>query len=155
MPGRTQDRADSRQVSAGPLLSYLLDTCVVSEEIRPKPDIRVRTWLDSVNVDSLYLSVVTLTELRFGILRLPDGSKKIRLEDWFARVILNLPRERFLPVDEVVALQAASLIPQSKDRDLADIYIAATAIVRGFTVITRNIGDFQFHGLKLFNPWQR
>jgi len=136
-------------------LNYLLDTCVVSEEISPKPDGRVSAWLDSVDAQSLYLSVVTLTEIRFGILRLPEGSKKIRLEDWFVRVVLRLPRERFLPVDDVVALQAASLIGQSKDRELADIYIAATAIVRGLTVITRNTGDFQFHGLKVFDPWQR
>ena len=136
-------------------MNYLLDTCVVSEEISPKPDGRVSAWLDSVDAQSLYLSVVTLTEIRFGILRLPEGSKKIRLEDWFVRVVLRLPRERFLPVDDVVALQAASLIGQSKDRELADIYIAATAIVRGLTVITRNTGDFQFHGLKVFDPWQR
>lgn len=136
-------------------MSYLLDTCVVSEEMRPKPDGRVRAWLDSVGPQSLYLSVVTLTEIRFGILRLPGGSKKIRLEDWFVRVILHLPRERFLAIDDVIALQAASLITQSKDRDLADIYIAATAIARGLTVVTRNTGDFQFHGLKVFDPWQR
>lgn len=135
-------------------MSFLLDTCVVSEEIKPRPAGKVRAWLESVDPQSLHLSVVTLTEIRFGILRLSAGAKRTVLENWFGGVVLNLPRDRFLPVDDVIALHAANLVTQTANPDLADIYIAATALVRGFTVVTRNAKDFAFGGLKVFNPWQ-
>lgn len=127
---------------------------MVSEEVSPRPDGNVRTWLESVNPDLLYLSVVTLTEIRFGIIRLPAGAKRKVLENWFEGVVLLLPRERFLPLDDVIAMCAADLVMQTANPDLADIYIAATAIVRGFTVVTRNEKDFGFRGLKVFNPWR-
>jgi predicted nucleic acid-binding protein len=136
-------------------VSFLLDTCVLSEEVKPEPNPGVDAWLDSIPAEELYASVVSLTEIRFGILSLEAGKKKALLEDWFWHSVLAIPRMQFLAVDESVAIQASKFLLTSRDGDLADIYIAATAFVHGFTVVTRNVKHFAFSGLSVLNPWRK
>jgi toxin FitB len=136
-------------------VSFLLDTCVLSEEVKPEPNPGVDAWLNSMPTEELYASVISLTEIRFGILSLPIGKKRALLENWFWHSVLAIPRIQFLTVDEAVAIQASKFLIESHDDDLADVYIAATAFVHGYTVVTRNVKHFAFAGLSVLNPWRK
>ena len=136
---------------------YLLDTNVISELRKVgdgKADLNVVAWLSSVEGASCYLSAITLLELELGILRLErrDASQGARLRLWLDSRVLPEFAERILPVDGAVALRCAKLhVPDPRpDRDA---YIAATALVHGMTVVTRNVDDFAATGVALLNPW--
>ncbi len=136
---------------------FLLDTNVVSELRKAgdrKADPNVVAWLSSVDAATLYLSAISLLEIELGILRIerrdtPQGS---RLRAWMNHHVLPEFRDRTLPIDAAVALRCAPLhVPDPySDRDAL---IAATALVHGMTVVTRNTGDFEASGVPLVNPW--
>ena len=136
---------------------YLLDTNVVSELRKAKSgkaDAKVIAWAASVSASSLFLSVVTVLELETGILLIErrDAAQGRILRGWLEGQVLPAFMGRILPVDVVVAQCCVKLhVPDPKsDRDAL---IAATGLVHGMTVITRNIADFQATGVGLLNPW--
>jgi hypothetical protein len=136
---------------------FLLGTNVISELRKAgdgKANARVTAWLSSVDATTFYISAVTLMELELGILRLErrDPTQGARLRAWMDRRILPEFSERTLPIDAEVALRCARLhVPDPRsDRDA---YIAATALVHGMTVATRNVADFAPTGVRCLNPW--
>lgn len=137
---------------------YLLDTNVISELRRAifgKADRRVSAWANSVPASSLYLSAITVLVLEVGALlsKRKDPLQGERLQSWIDQQVLPAFSNRILPVDVTVAKYCASLhVPNPKaDRDAL---IAATAIIHGMSVITRNVRDFKDMGVKLINPWE-
>jgi hypothetical protein len=136
---------------------YLLDTNVVSElrKIRlAKADVRVATWADSVDAADLYLSVITIQELEIGVLLVErrDAAQGALLRAWLDAHVLPTFAGRILPVDIAVAQRGARLhVPDP--RPVRDGLIAATALVHGMTVVTRNVADFEPAGVPTLNPW--
>jgi len=133
---------------------FLLDTNVVSELRRPKPDTRVSGWFSATITTDLYISVVTVMELEIGVRRMErrDGDQGRRLRSWLEDQVREAFDGRILPVDLDIARQAAVLqVPNPRPH--LDALIAATAKVRGFSVVTRNTADFQSTGIDIVDPW--
>jgi len=136
---------------------FILDTNVVSElrkagDGRAEPN--VVAWLSTVDAAKFYLSSVTLMELETGILRIErrDTIQGARLRAWMDRHIIPEFWGRLLPVDTAVALRCARLhVPDPRAE--RDAFIAATALVHGMTVVTRNVADFEPTGVAIVNPW--
>lgn len=137
---------------------FLLDTNVLSELRKAgdgKADANVIDWLSGVDAASLYLSAMTLMEIELGILRVErrDTAQGVRLRIWMTQHVLPEFMDRTLPVDAAVALRCASLhVPDPRAE--RDALIAATALVHGMTVVTRNGTDFEATGVPLVNPWE-
>jgi len=136
---------------------YLLDTNVISELRRirlGRADARVTAWAASVDAAEMYLSVITIQELDIGV-RLAERRYRSQgqvLRAWLDDHVLPAFAERILDVDIAIALRSAGLhVPDP--RPLADGLIAATALVHGMTVVTRNVEDFRPTGVPLLNPW--
>ncbi len=138
-------------------MSLLLDTNVVSEAIKPQPNPGVIAWMQTVDEDSVYLSVVTLTELRYGIERLAAGSRRKRLEEWLQRELPLRFDGRILPVDGAIADMAGRMVARSeaagRPMEAMDALIAATVEVHGLTLVTRNQSDFKAVLKTTLNPW--
>jgi predicted nucleic acid-binding protein len=137
---------------------FLLDTNVISEFNRVgKPDEHVRQWLDAASADALYVSVITLAEIQFGIEVLPLGKRRVQLEQWMDQEFDSWFADRLLPVDTDVVRRWAVLSAdrQNQGRPIAqfDGLIAATALRHGLTLVTRNVKDFSGLGITLFSPW--
>ena len=137
-------------------MSYLFDTCVVSQLRKSVPE-NVKTWFESKEQHLFYISVVTIAELLDGIERLPDSKKKKDLEDWFYGDIHSRFKDRILPINDHVAKEWAYLNSSLQRRGICvgvqDLYIAATAKAQGFALITLNTKDFQQIDIPLINPW--
>jgi predicted nucleic acid-binding protein len=137
---------------------YLLDTNVISELRKAgdgKADANVVAWLSSVDAGTFYLSAVTLMEIEFGILRIErrDPIQGGRLRAWMNKHILPEFADRILPVDTAVALRCAALhVPDPCSE--RDAFIAATALVHGMMIVTRNIADFKAAAVPMLNPWE-
>ena len=137
---------------------YVLDTNVLSElrKIRiGKADPHVASWADHVSAGDLYLSVITCQELEIGIqlAERKDPAKAQVFRGWFNTQILPTFAGRILPIDTAVALRSASLhVPNP--RPVRDTFIAATALVHGMSVVTRNVADFVGTGVSVVNPWE-
>ncbi len=135
----------------------VLDTNVVSEAMRPKPNPNVVGWLNDQAADTLYLSSVTLAELLFGIGALPTGARKERLVRALDRLLALFPG-RVLPFDQEAARRYADMAVTARavgrPLPVADGYLAATAAAHGFAVATRNIRHFGDTGVGLIDPWQ-
>jgi predicted nucleic acid-binding protein len=137
---------------------YVLDTNVVSElrKIRlGKADSQVAAWADSIEVMDLYISVITIQELEIGVLLAErrDPSQGAVFRSWLNGHVIPAFNGRILNVDTAVAQRSAKLnVPDS--RPVRDGLIAATALVHGMTVVTRNVADFEPTGVPTLNPWQ-
>ncbi|MER9407403.1 type II toxin-antitoxin system VapC family toxin [Mesorhizobium caraganae] len=138
-------------------MRLLLDTNVLSEVTRPAPDARVVEWLDGLDEDRAFISVVSIAEIRRGVALMDEGRKREALAEWLARDLPQRFEQRVLPVDEPVALAWGDLMGVAKrhGRGLSsmDGLIAATAIAQELTLATRNTKDFEGFGLELFDPW--
>jgi predicted nucleic acid-binding protein len=134
---------------------YLLDTNVVSELVRPKPDARVLAWFRGVDEASLHLSVLTLGELRSGVGQLREPARRERLRVWLERDLPERLEDRLLPVTAAVADRWGRLIAEA-GRPLAavDSLLAATALHHGLRMVTRNVKHFGFDGLEVVSPWE-
>ncbi len=137
---------------------YLLDTNVISELRKAgdgKADVNVVAWLSSMDAGTFFLSAVTLMEIELGILRIErrDAAQGTRLRTWMNNHILPEFADRTLPVDAAVALRCAALhVPDPCSERNA--FIAATALVHGMTIVTRNTADFKATAVPILNPWE-
>ena len=138
-------------------MRLLLDTNVLSEVTRPAPDARVLDWLDRLDEDRSFISVISIAEIRRGVALMDEGRKRDALAEWLARDLPQRFEQRVLPVDEPVALAWGDLMGLAKRRGRGlssmDGLIAATAIARELTLATRNTKDFEGFGLELLDPW--
>jgi len=133
---------------------YLLDTNVISELRKPQADRNVVAWARTVIAPRMFISAITLKELETGVLRMErrDPAQGKVLRTWLKRHVMPAFDARILPVDAAVALRCARLhVPDQANE--SDALIAATALVHGLTVVTRNIADFESSGVALINPW--
>jgi hypothetical protein len=136
---------------------FVLDTNVISELRKAgdaRADAHVTAWIAREDAASFFVSAITLMELEIGVLQVErrDPLQGARLRTWLDRHVLPEFTERTLPIDATVALQCARLhVPDRRSE--RDAVIAATAIVHGMAVVTRNVGDFEATGVPLVNPW--
>jgi hypothetical protein len=135
----------------------VLDTNVLSEPLKSSPDPRVLTWLDAQAAETLFMSTISYAELRFGVLKLPDGKRKDDLAAQIKRV-LEVFKDRTLEFNVKAAEHLAQIAVRGEQIGKAatapDAYIAAIASAHGFAVATRNVRHFQFTGISVINPWE-
>jgi toxin FitB len=138
-------------------VKYLLDTCVVSELVNKIPDRSVVEWVDEQDSDYLHLSVVTIGEIQRGICKLGNSPRALKLQDWLNDDLIVKFDRRIIPIDVSVmegwGRLMAGLNTMGLSLPIMDSLVAATAIAHGFTLVTRNIKDFENSGIKLHNPW--
>ena len=135
----------------------VLDTNVISEPLKSMPEPKVMAWLDEQADETLFITAISRAELRFGVLKLPDGKRKSALAAQIERV-LDLFKERTLDFDIAASDKLAEIAAR---RELAgkpavapDAYIAACAAARGFAVATRNVRHFEPTRVRVINPWK-
>jgi toxin FitB len=138
-------------------VSFLLDTTVVSEWMKRLPNAGVIRWLAEVDEDRVYLSVMTLAELRYGTERLSPGPRKSRLDAWLSEELPLRFEGRLLIIEATIANAWGRVMSKctaaGKPIGLMDAFFAATAEVHALTLVTRNVSDFAAAGVPLFNPW--
>lgn len=139
-------------------MRYLLDTSLISETRKPRPEPRVLRWLGERDEDALFLSVVTFGELHGGIARLEDGKRRDSLQNWVDRDLAARFQGRILPVDLEVAAEWGRICGRARARGeplpAVDALLAATAIVHHLTVVTRDIRDMERCGASVLDPWR-
>jgi hypothetical protein len=138
-------------------VNYLLDTNVVSELAKPQPASRVVAWLADADEDRLFISVITIAELRHGVERLAAGRRRERLHEWLDVELPERFAGRVLSIDAVVA-NAWGIIVAKRERvgrpiGAVDAFLAATALAHRLTFVTRNVSDFALSLTALVNPW--
>ena len=135
----------------------ILDTNVVSELMSVRPDPAIVAWFDSQPSEELWLTAISVFELRFGLNALPDGARKRRLQIELERVLEEDFEGRVLAFDETAATAAATIAAQrrliGRPIDVKDLQIAGIALCEGGTLATRNMKHFEGMGLALLNPW--
>jgi predicted nucleic acid-binding protein len=135
----------------------VLDTNVISELWKVEPNSNVLTWIDAQMVETLYLSTITIAELRFGLATMPDGKRRTIYQDRLEREVLPIFTGRVLSFDLDASQAYAQLMARAKEAGKAigkaDGYIAATAAARGLMVATRDTSPFEAAGLNVINPW--
>lgn len=139
-------------------MRYLLDTCVISELAKPRPNKKVAAWLDSCDEDAVFLSVLTIGEIQKGIAKLAKGKRRSNIQHWLDTELRSRFAERILPIDQEVAL-TWGLIQGEAERQGSPIptidgLLGATAIAHNLTIITRNEQDIRPTGARTLNPWK-
>jgi predicted nucleic acid-binding protein len=138
---------------------YLLDTCVISELVAKRPAEHVVEWVDALDPDAVYLSVITIGEIQKGIERLPISRRRAQLEAWLADELLGRFSGRVVPLDEEVLRTWGRLTASLEARGITlpaiDTLLAASALQGDFILVTRNEADFAATGVRLHNPWPR
>jgi predicted nucleic acid-binding protein len=137
---------------------FLLDTNCISELVRPRPEPRVLKWFDSVDEGVLYLSVLTLGEIRKGLVTLPHGKRRALLERWLEVDLRARFSGRLLPIDASVAQLWGTLAAQAKRTGMSlpviDGLLAATALHHNLTIVSRNTSDFLNSQVSVMDPWR-
>jgi toxin FitB len=138
-------------------MEWLLDTNVLSELRRPKPDSKVVDFVAKQPLESLHISVVTLAEIRFGIEVLPDVTRRSELNDWLAHKVRPMFEQRVLQITEHVMLKWKLLVEEGRKVghtfSQPDLIIAATAAHHDLTIVSRATSDFEKARVAVFNPW--
>ncbi|MCY3732297.1 MAG: type II toxin-antitoxin system VapC family toxin [Rhodospirillaceae bacterium] len=138
-------------------MAYLIDTNVVSETLKPRPEPQVIEWIGGQIPNDLFLSSISLGELVRGARRVRDKAKRVRFEAWINRDLCTQFRGRILPLDHRSAVIWGEIMGDGdrtgRPKPMADAQIAAVALAHDLTLVTRNIGDFAGMGMALFNPW--
>ena len=138
-------------------MKYLLDTCVISELISKRPHPGVVAWVDALDDEQTFLSVITLGEVKRGIEKLPDSNRKSQLVQWLDDALLARFHGRIAGVDVDVMLIWGELVARLERRGrklpAMDSIIAAIALRGDFTLVTRNVQDFEGTGVNVINPW--
>lgn len=136
----------------------LLDTNVISEPLRPAPEVRVIEWIDAQPLETLYLTAITVAELRAGVSLLPAGKRRTRLHEYLEKRVLPTFAGRVLPFDLACTKAYAELLAKvrraGRGIGTADACIAAIAVANGFAVATRDTDPFHAAGLTVVNPWE-
>ena len=136
---------------------FLLDTNCISEVVRKKPDPLVLHWLDAADESILYLSVLTLGEIRKGVAGLPQSRRQTLLETWLELDLKSRFSGRILPIDRFIAdrwgLLSAEAKRRGKSLSAIDGLLAATALHHNLTIISRNVDDFSGTQVPILNPW--
>jgi toxin FitB len=137
---------------------WLLDTNVVSELRRPRPDANVVSFVKAQPLERLFISVVTLAEIRFGIDRLADSAVRASFSEWLTNQVRPMFDQRVLPISEDVLLRWRLAVAEGRSAGVTypqpDLFIAASALHYGMTVVTRDTAGFARTGVSLFDPWQ-
>jgi toxin FitB len=137
---------------------FLLDTNCISELVRGKPEPRVLEWMEAADESLLYLSVLTLGEIRKGVAGLPQNRRRTHLENWLALELQARFSGRILPINTAVAdrwgLLAAEAKRKGKPLSAIDGLLAATALQHNLTIVSRNISDFADTQAPILNPWE-
>ena len=139
------------------MTDWLLDTNVLSELRRPKPDAKVVAFVTAQPLDRLYISVVTLAEIRFGIELVSDVGRRAELHDWLTHTVRPMFDQRVLPVSEDVMFKWRLMVEEGRKAghtfSQPDLIIAATAACHGLTVVSRDTGEFEHARVAVLNPW--
>lgn len=139
------------------MTGFLLDTNVIFELIRPEPDDQVRRWIEETDESILFLSVLTLGEIRNGVQRLRSGQRRGRLESWLQVDLPSRFQGRLLPIDTAIADRwgrvSAIAAAKGKPVPVIDGLLATTAIHHNLTLVTRNNSDVSGTGVPTLNPW--
>ncbi len=137
-------------------MSFLIDTCALSELTRKNPAPLVTEWFDGTPAESLHVSVLSFGEIRRGVERLPDSRRRSRISAWLENELPAWFENRVLPIDGSIADEWGRLTARLKNPLTAiDGLIAATALCRRLTVVTRNESDFAPAGVAILNPWRQ
>lgn len=138
-------------------MKFLLDTCVISELVKARPQTSVIEWIDSTKEEQIYLSSLTIGEIFQGIELIPNGKKKDKFLNWVNIDLLNRFQEKIIPITFEVAQKWGEISGVSekagKKLPVIDSLIAATGITFSLIVVTRNIKDLERTGAKILNPW--
>lgn len=139
-------------------MNYLLDTCVLSEFTRRQPDHHVIEWLESIEEEKLFISVITVGEIQRGIERLPDSHRKTELLIWMNNELLKRFANRMVIIDAPTMFQWGSLTARLEAAGLPigvmDSLILASALQYNLIIATRNVADFLPGGVQVINPWE-
>jgi toxin FitB len=139
-------------------VSFLLDTNVVSEWVKPHPNSNVVSWLAQLDEDRVFISVIAFAEIRRGIELMPIGRRRERLAQWLAEELPARFEHRILRIDQQVAETWGVIMVQGQKRGLTlgsiDAFVAATAQAHSLTLVTRNIKDFKAIGVPILDPWE-
>jgi toxin FitB len=137
---------------------FLLDTNVISELVKPRPEAKVTAWIEGTDESLLYLSVLTLGEIRRGIAALPQSRRRATLEAWLDKDLRARFEDRILTVDQEVADRWGLLTATARSNGIVfpviDGLLAATALEHNLTLVTRDTGEIPSTGVSVFNPWQ-
>jgi len=138
-------------------VKYLLDTCVISELVKPSPDPMVLDWLHDIPSERLFLSVITIGEIRKGLTRLPDSKRKDRLTEWLNSLLEDY-QDRIYSIDLAVAENWGVMQSKAETSGMPmssmDSLIAAIAYTHNLILVTRNVIDFKATNLPVNNPWE-
>ena len=140
-------------------MNYLLDTCVISELVNRRPNASVMEWIGQQDPSSLYLSYITVGELKKGIAKRGGDARAKVLEKWLQTEVLGLYANRILPVENAVAQEWGRICGEGerigRKRPVIDALIAATALVHGMKLVTRNVEDMAGMGVPILNPFEQ
>jgi toxin FitB len=138
---------------------FLLDTNIISELVKPKPEANVTEWVENTDESLLYLSVLTLGEIRRGIAALPQSRRRATLEAWLDKDLRARFEGRILVIDQEVADRWGLLTAAARNSGIVlpviDGLLAATALEHNLTFVTRDIGQIPSIGVEVFNPWDQ
>ena len=138
-------------------MTFLVDTNVISEWVKPRPDEGVAAWLSDVDEDRVYISVISLAELHHGVERMPLGARRRRLDEWLKEELALRFEERILLIDRAVAEAWGRIVARcataGRPISAMDGFIAATAVTHSLILVTRNVSDFEFSVKDIVNPW--
>ena len=138
---------------------FLLDTNIISELVKPKPEANVTEWVENTDESLLYLSVLTLGEIRRRIAALPQSRRRATLEAWLDKDLRARFEGRILVIDQEVADRCGLLTSAARNRGIVlpviDGLLAATALEHNLTLVTRDSGQIPSMGVAVFNPWEK
>lgn len=139
-------------------MNYLLDTCILSEFTRRRPEEKVIRWIDQFDEDKLFVSVITIGEIQHGIERMPESPRKTELFTWLNNNLIPWFEPRIIPVDTPTMFLWGSLAARMEKTGhplgIMDALIVATALQYNLIVATRNVSDFLPCGVQVTNPWE-
>lgn len=137
---------------------WILDTNIISELRRPRPEPKVTGFVRTQPLEALFISVVTLAEIRFGIELLPDAARRAELSDWLLHRVRPMFEQRVLPISEDIVVKWRLLVEDGRrvghTFSQPDLFIAATARHHGLTIVSRDTGEYRKAGALVFDPWK-